>query len=108
MPRQAEQEAEFSRTNNGSRQGHRWRVIARDVHATQAGIALAGHRGVMVTHGACAWMTIVVVTGLTHSLAPSWHGLSALWVSLVLIEDMALIGRVGFVRRRAKREQVQQ
>lgn len=54
--------------------------------------------GPALAHGACAWLAIVSTGIVTHALARSWHGLPPLWVTLLLIEDMALIGRIGRVR----------
>ena len=58
---------------------------------------------VALLHGACAWLAMVVSSAAEHPASPVWHGVSALWVLLLLIEDMALIGRVGYVRQQIAR-----
>jgi len=57
-----------------------------------------------LAHGACAWMTILMAGVLAHAASHIWFGVPAPLVSLVLVEDMALIGRVGFVRDLIARE----
>ena len=59
-----------------------------------------------LAHGACAWMTILIAGGLAHPASHAWLGVPAPLLSLVLIEDMALIGRVGFVRHLIARERL--
>ena len=62
--------------------------------------------GPALAHGACAWMVWVIVGFVTHRVNSAWHGIPALWLVLLLVEDMALIGRVGYVRQLiARREQ---
>jgi len=62
--------------------------------------------GLALAHGACAWMVWVIVGFVTHRMTSAWHGIPALWLVLLLVEDMALIGRVGYVRQLiARREQ---
>ena len=55
--------------------------------------------GPALAHGACAWMALVVASLVTHRVNAAWHSASALWLVLLLVEDMALIGRVGYVRQ---------
>ena len=62
--------------------------------------------GPALAHGAAAWMVVAAAALMTHRLNPAWHGISAFWLLLLLVEDMALIGRVGYVRQLiARREQ---
>ena len=62
--------------------------------------------GPALAHGACAWMVWVIAGLVTHRVNAAWHGIPALWLVLLLVEDMALIGRVGYVRHLiAQREQ---
>ncbi len=60
-----------------------------------------------LAHGACAWMTILIAAGLAHVASHAWLGVPAPLVSLVLIEDMALIGRIGFVRAVIARDRLE-
>lgn len=55
--------------------------------------------GPALAHGLCAWAVLVIAGFLTHRVHSAWHGIPAHWLMLVLVEDMALIGRVGYVRR---------
>ena len=55
--------------------------------------------GPALAHGACAWMVLAVAALMTHRVNSSWHGIPALWLMLLLVEDMALIGHVGYVRQ---------
>ena len=55
--------------------------------------------GPALAHGAAAWMVLAVAALMTHRANAAWHGIPALWLMLLLVEDMALIGRVGYVRQ---------
>ena len=55
--------------------------------------------GPALAHGACAWMVLAAAALMTHRVNSPWHGIPALWLVLLLVEDMALIGRVGYVRQ---------
>jgi hypothetical protein len=59
----------------------------------------ASLRAAMV-HGALAWAVVVVGTdGLRTAPSPPPHA-AVVWISLLLIEDMALLGRLTAVCRR--------
>ena len=70
---------------------------------------LAGHLapvGPALAHGACAWLVLAAAAFMTHRVHSPWHSIPALSLVLLLVEDMALIGRVGYVRQRiAHRDQ---
>ena len=57
-------------------------------------------------HGACSWAVITVTFAWTRHFSDTWHGIPALLVILVLIEDMALLGslsrRALYLSRRAR------
>ena len=55
--------------------------------------------GPALAHGACAWIVLAVPVGLAHGLTSASRGIPGPWSMLLLVEDMALIGRVGYVRR---------
>lgn len=55
--------------------------------------------GPALAHGACAWVAIVATATLTHMPVEPWHGIPAVWILFVLIEDMVLLGRAGRRRR---------
>ena len=55
--------------------------------------------GPALAHGACAWAVIFASATVTRRPAETWYGIPAIWLLLVLVEDMALIGRAGRVRR---------
>jgi hypothetical protein len=54
--------------------------------------------GPALAHGACAWAVLAFTAVVTHRITSAWHGIPALLLVLLLVEDMALIGRVGYVR----------
>lgn len=58
-------------------------------------------------HGACAWLVMVLGRASLQTSSHAWHGMSVLWVLLLLIEDMAIIGRVGYVRQQIARRHKQ-
>ena len=66
----------------------------RRPHSTMLAGQLAPS-GPALAHAACAWMVWVTVGFGTHA----WHGIRALWLMLLLVEEMALIGRVGYARQ---------
>ena len=51
--------------------------------------------GPALAHGACAWAMIAAMSTWWRSVVDTWHGIPALVVMLVLIEDMVLLGRLG-------------
>jgi hypothetical protein len=60
--------------------------------------------GPALAHGAGAWMVMAVAGVLTYRGSSAWHGIPAVWSVLLLIENMALIGRVGYVHQRNVRQ----
>ena len=58
--------------------------------------------GPALAHGVCAWATIHLYFRAAHSLPCIWSGLPSPWLSLVLVEDMVLLGRLGRARHHAK------
>lgn len=54
--------------------------------------------GPALAHGACAWLALVLATPRASLPGPPWHGIAPVWLMLLLIEDMALIGRIAMVR----------
>lgn len=55
--------------------------------------------GPALAHGACAWVSIITTAALTRAPLKPWHGIPAMWILFVLIEDMALLGHLGRRRR---------
>lgn len=55
--------------------------------------------GPALAHGACAWMVLAIAGLVAHRVNLAWHGIPALWPTLLLVEDMALIGRAGYLRQ---------
>ena len=55
--------------------------------------------GPALAHGACAWMVLVVAGALGPRVPSAWQGIPGALLLLLLVEDMAIIGRVGYVRR---------
>ena len=55
--------------------------------------------GPALAHGACAWVAIVTTATLTHTPLAPWHGIPAVWILFILVEDMVLLGRLGRRRR---------
>jgi hypothetical protein len=58
-------------------------------------------------HGACAWLVMVLGGAVVHPSTPAWHGVFVLWVLLLVIEDVAIIGRIGHVRQQIARRHEQ-